>query len=114
MERWQTGLRFALTVILFAIVIGLCVVLLTQINTQPTRDANGGVIVDQWQRGKDVLSLFLPLLTTALGYWFGAAGKDQARADAAKARDQLTAVTSVSTDSDILAKAKQAHGEAFR
>lgn len=112
-KRWQADLRFALTLLLFGIVIFWTLILWLQIDTAPTQDSNGAITMDKWQRAKDILVLFLPLLTTALGYWFGAAGTEEARADASKTHDQMLAVTSVS-DEDIVSKAREAHPDAFR
>ena len=73
-----------------------------------------------YQRSSDVLRTVLPLLTIALGYWFGAAGKERAEKRAEDAQDEATAakqklsvVLGASNEPDLLDKANSAHPEAF-
>lgn len=51
------------------------------IDEAPTVNEKGEVTLDKYQRTKDILLVVLPLLTTALGYWFGAKESEQAQKD---------------------------------
>src|SRR5262245_2336795 len=73
----KTNLRFVLTLLLFALAVWWLIELAFQLGTAPTIDAQGKIVVDKFQRAKDILLVVLPLVTSALGYWFGAQGKEQ-------------------------------------
>jgi hypothetical protein len=88
-------------------------VVASKLGKAPTKDAQGNV-VDEYQRAKDVLLVVLPLVTTAIGYWFGAQGKEKAEEKASQANDQSRAIAAVSGDPDILAKARAKYPSAFR
>jgi hypothetical protein len=69
------------------------------IDKPPTVNDKGEVTLDVYQRAKDILLVVLPLLTTALGYWFGAkesenakTEKDTAVQEKEKTQRRLTAV----------------------
>ncbi|MDM3902957.1 hypothetical protein QRK81_18375 [Mycobacteroides abscessus] len=107
-------MRFILT----ALVLGMCVWWLfeiaSSIGSAPVRDAEGNITLDQYQRAKDILSLVLPFLTLALGYWFGSAGREHAEETARSADQKLNAAIQVSDDRDILKKAMEQYPEAFK
>jgi hypothetical protein len=109
----KTILRFVLTLLLFALAVWWLIELALQIGTAPTIDAQGKVVVDKFQRAKDILLVVLPLVTSALGYWFGAQGKEQEQERAESARSQLEAVVSASTDPGLLQKARSQYPDAF-
>jgi hypothetical protein len=112
-------IRGVITGLLFVAVLFWLWVIWRVIDEPVSQDINGNVL-DQFQRSKDVLLVLLPLLTTALGYWFGIAGAEKAdtRADAARqqavaAQGQLAAVLDATTDKGLLKDAKELHGDAF-
>jgi hypothetical protein len=111
--------RLAVFLVLAGLVAWWLVAISQQLATAPTYADDGTLILDPFQRAKDILTVLLPLLTAAIGFYAGAEGKEkaeelkeQAEANKDKAQAQLTAVTSVG-DPDILAKAKEAFPEAF-
>jgi hypothetical protein len=53
------------------------------------------------------------LVATTFGFWFGAQDKDKAQAQAEVAKKQLAEVVSVSTDPEILTKARKNNPQAF-
>jgi hypothetical protein len=113
-DRVKTNLRFVLTLLLFALAVWWLMELAMQLGTAPTMDAQGKVLVDKFQRAKDILLVVLPLVTSALGYWFGAQGKEHEQERAESARDQLDAVVQASTEPNLLQKARNNYPDAFR
>lgn len=82
--------------------------------------ADGAIVLDQFQRAKDVLLAVLPLLTLALGYWFGTQGTakaeekaDKATADAKNAEERIATIVGASQDTDLLTRARQQNPRAF-
>ena len=88
----------------------------------PTYNADGSVKLDEYSRAKDVLVIFIPLLTTAVGFWFGSQGTVQAQKQTAVA-NQTAAVANdhahqagvreklildASSQPDLLSKAAEA------
>ncbi len=70
--------------------------------TPPQLDANGNVLVDPFANVKDLLTGVAAVATLALGYWFGAAGKDAAQETAAQAQGALSvAVASAPGDGKL-------------
>lgn len=120
MQRPGLWIRATLTLLLFAVVVWWLAIVAGRLGDGPVTDAKGNVVLDEFARTKDVLLVVLPLLTTALGYWFGAAGKDKADADAAKAQSdannvhkKLQGVLDSSTDTGLLDRAREKFPEAF-
>lgn len=78
--------------------------------------ADGTIVLDKFQRAKDVL---LPLVTLAFGYWFGTQGtakaeeKAEATAEAKGTRDRIEAIVAASSDGDLLKKARTQNPRAF-
>lgn len=77
------------------------------------------VVLDQFGRAKEILTLLLPLVTTALGYWVGAKGTDAAKEETAKTKKQRNAFRDVAIDKatageDIYRLALQKAPEAFK
>ncbi len=119
MEHFGMWVRAVITVALLALAGAWLWVIFGELGVGPSKAVDGSV-VDTYQRAKDILLVVLPLLTTALGYWFGAAGKqkaeDQAQkavAQADKASRKLESVLANSTDGDLLDKAKATDPNAF-
>ena len=119
MERTAMYIRAMITGILFVITAYWLLAVAGQISSVPTWDGQGHVL-DTYQRAKDVLLVVLPLLTTALGYWFGAAGRENAEAKAAqamtevkRAQQKLEGVLSTSREQDLLSKAQALYPDAF-
>ena len=81
MDKTAMWIRAGLTGLLFLTSAYWLLEVAGQIPAVPTRDTEGQVL-DTYQRAKDILLVVLPLLTTALGYWFGAAGRENAEAKA--------------------------------
>jgi hypothetical protein len=108
------NIQFVLTLVLLAIAVWWLVEVATMMGRAPTIDSSGHVMVDRFQRAKDVLLVILPLLTSALGYWFGARDKDRVQGQADSAKDQLNAVVATSSDPELMRKAKEMYPTAFR
>jgi hypothetical protein len=81
--------RFVITMLLFAVVIFWMWLMSGDLRTGATKDVTGKSI-DPYERSKDVLLVALPLLTTAVGYWFGAEGKERAEQRAHEAQEKST------------------------
>lgn len=60
----------------------------SRLGVPPEYTEDGKLIIDQYARAKDILVAVLPLATTVLGYYFGAAGKDKAEESAQKAQEE--------------------------
>lgn len=119
MEKAAMYIRAVLTGILFLITTYWLLEVAGQISSVPRWDAQGHVL-DTYQRAKDVLLVVLPLLTTALGYWFGAAGRENAEAKAVQAmsearrtQQKLEGVLGSSREQDLLSKAQALYPDAF-
>jgi hypothetical protein len=83
-----------------------------KLGMKPEVDTAGKVVLDEYQRAKDILLVVLPLFTAALAYWTGSAGTTQAKQEANETKKQLNAVLDSSPEG-VLERAKQAHPEAF-
>lgn len=119
MDKASLWIRAALTGLLFLVSTYWLLEVAGQIPAVPTRDSEGHIL-DTYQRAKDILLVVLPLLTTALGYWFGAAGRENAEAkaqfamsEASKSQKRLEGVLGSSTDQELLSKAQELYPEAF-
>jgi hypothetical protein len=119
MEKTAMYIRAVLTGILFLITTYWLLEVAGQISSVPMRD-NEGNVLDTYQRSKDVLLVVLPLLTTALGYWFGAAGRENAEAkatlamsEAKRTQQKLEGVLGSSREEDLLSKAQELYPDAF-
>lgn len=117
---WGTRIRGVITALLLGLVFWWLVVVAANLDSVPRVNAKGQVLLDEFQRSKDILLVVLPLLTTALGYWFGAAGKEKAeeRAEeatrsAAEERRKLQAVLDTSPETELLNRARSAYPDAF-
>ena len=104
---------FIVTLIVFAIVVWWLIEAFIKIPKAPTLNSQGIIVVDEYQRTKDILSVVFPLATAAVGYWLGSDGKSKAEDQAKSSQAQLTAVVGTSADSDLLEKAKSKYPEAF-
>jgi hypothetical protein len=102
-----------ITVFVFGIVIWWLAVVLGRIGTAPTVTSKGAVIVDQYERAKDILLVVFPLATAAVGYWFGNQGRARAQEQAQQAQSKVTAVLGASADGELLKKAATSFPAAF-
>jgi hypothetical protein len=112
METLSTWIRGAFTLLLLVLTVWWLTVVASKLGNKPQVDESGAVTLDEFQRAKDILLVVLPLLTTALGYWFGAAGKATAEEKAEAATTQLQEVLDVGGEG-LLAAAKQRNPGAF-
>ncbi len=101
------------TVFVFGIVIWWLAVVLSRIGSAPTVTPSGAVIVDQYERAKDILLVVFPLATAAVGYWFGNQGRARAQEQAQQAQSKVTAVLGTSDDGELLKKAAATFPAAF-
>ena len=86
-------LRWILTLIVLGVMVWWLYNIWLVHDVAPTKDDDGNVIVDAYARVKDTLAIVVPLVTLALGYWFGVKGADTAEQNAANAQDQAMAAT---------------------
>jgi hypothetical protein len=101
------------TVFVFGIVIWWLAVVLSRIGSAPSVNPSGAVIVDQYERAKDILLVVFPLATAAVGYWFGNQGRARAQEQAQQAQSKVTAVLGTSADGELLKKAAATFPAAF-
>jgi hypothetical protein len=111
-ETINTWIRGSLTFLLLVLTVWWLTKVADHLSTAASVDDAGNVTLDPFQRSKDILLVVLPLLTTALGYWFGAAGKAKAEENADTAKQQLNEVLDVG-DKGLLEAAKQKNPAAF-
>ena len=100
------------TLIVAAITVWWLFEVARRLGVPPTVNAQGAVVLDAFQRAKDILALVLPLFTAALAYWVGNRGASQAEEKADAATKQLDAVLDASP-MGVLKKAQDEHPEAF-
>jgi uncharacterized membrane protein len=100
------------TIITAAIAFWWLYIVYQRLGVKPEVDTTGKVVLDEFQRAKDILLVVLPLFTAALAYWTGSAGTTQAKQEAKETKKQLNAVLDSSPEG-VLEKAKTAHPEAF-
>ena len=111
MEKLRPIGAMLVTVLSAVLVIWWLIKVGDHIGTKPELDPKGNVVLDEWQRAKDILLVLLPLFSATLAFWVGSQGTTDAKKDAADARQQLTAV--VDSSQGILKKARQEHPDAF-
>lgn len=119
-------MRLALAALIMLVVTGWLILVATRLGVPPQYRENGDIQIDEYARAKDIFVAILPLATTVLGYWFGAAGKekveqkaeaatqeaDTAKAEAHRARGAITALEANST-SDTVDLVRQRYPEFF-
>jgi hypothetical protein len=111
MEKIKAVGALVATLLTGAIVIWWLVIVASKIGVKPVVE-NGNVVLDEWERSKDILIIVLPLFSAALAFWVGGQGEAAAKQEAEGAKQQLEAVIDVSPEG-ILKKAKSEHPEAF-
>ena len=89
--------RFLLTLVLLGLVIWWLLIISGYLTTVPTTDKNGAIVADPLAEANKVLAVFLPTVTTALGYWFGVAGKEKVEEKAEKATAKADALFAAAT-----------------
>ncbi|MGJ7442177.1 hypothetical protein [Aquipuribacter sp. MA13-6] len=103
--------RLILTLALLAILVWWLLETRARMDAEPLiRD--GVVVVDAFKNAQTILLVVVPLATTAIGYWFGAQGKEKAEGKAEAATAQLNAVVDSSTE-PLLQRAMREHPQAF-
>ncbi len=123
-ESTSTNLRawgsIVVTVLVFVAFFWTLYYLLHNISDTPKMTGTT-TIRDQFDRSKTAIGFTAPLVTLALGYWFGADGKAKAEAkaegavaEAKQANAETKAVLSVVQDPEIVTKARQVDSRAFR
>jgi hypothetical protein len=82
----------AIVVTLFTgiILVWWLVLVRDKIGATPQLDSEGNVILDEWQRAKDILLVVVPLFTAAMGYWIGSKESATAAEKADKAEKKAT------------------------
>ncbi len=117
---WGMIARLAITVVLLLGCGWWLWVVSQNLSVRTEVGPDGVIVIDQFQRAKDVLLAVLPLLTLALGYWFGTQGTakaeekaEEATAEAKGARDRIEAIVAASSDTDLLSKARSQNPRAF-
>lgn len=107
MEKWTATLsvRLIITFLMTVIVVFWLIVVAQRLNVAPVVSKEGTVIYDEFARSKDILIAVLPLLTLALGYWFGAQGADKAekKADEADKKTKETEAQAQALDDQVKA-----------
>jgi hypothetical protein len=104
------------TVILAIMVGGWLVAVGLQLGRPVVYDSGGKVALDTFTRAKDVLTLLLPFLTTAVGFWLGTQGTTQMERQANKAAAeadlaQTTARVAQQTSTEHLVRATELEGQ---
>jgi hypothetical protein len=104
------------TVILAIMVGGWLVAVGMQLRRPVVYDSGGKVTLDTFTRAKDVLTLLLPFLTTAVGFWLGTQGTTQMERQANKAAAeadlaQTTARVAQQTSTEHLVRATELEGQ---
>lgn len=89
MDKVAMWTRASLSGLLLLLTVWWLYVVANHLSVAPQTNESGEVVLDTFQRAKDILLVVLPLLTTALGYWFGAAGKEKAEQKAEAAQSEL-------------------------
>jgi hypothetical protein len=111
MEQFKAVGALIVTILTAGIVIWWLILVATRIGVKPVVE-NGNVVLDEWNRAKDILLVVLPLFTATLAYWVGQRGTAEAKEEAAGAKAQLDAVIDSSPEG-ILKRAKNDHPDAF-
>jgi chloramphenicol 3-O-phosphotransferase len=99
------------TVLTGAIVIWWLVIVAQKLGVK-AEVKNGNVVLDQYGRAKDILLVVLPLFSAALAYWVGSSGTQEAKNEAAGAKQQLDAVIDTAPEG-TLQRAKELHRDAW-
>jgi hypothetical protein len=76
---WSEALRWALTFIIFGVVIWLLVEVIKVQAVPATIDKDTQLTLDVFNRTKDILLIVIPFFTLVLGYWFGVKAADGAQ-----------------------------------
>jgi hypothetical protein len=114
MDKLSSIFRIIFTAVVLVAAIFWLYVIFVRLDVAPTKDGSGNITVNPYQNAKDILSVFLPLVTVAFGYWFGVQGKEKAEDKADKAKQQLQAVVATSPDPKLLNDAMTAYPNAFQ
>lgn len=115
-----------MTVVVVAGAVWWAVVVFSNLGVEPVYGEDGTLVIDKYSRAKDIFALVLPLLTAALGYWFGSqgtvkaeekAGEAEAKADVARERELMLTSIAAQAPADggrtILEEARRLYPEQF-
>lgn len=100
------------TVVTAGLAIWWLALIAQRLNLEPKVNDKGVVVLDEFQRAKDILLVVLPLFSASLAYWVGSQGTTVAKKEADSAKGKLEAVLDVSPEG-ILEKARTKHSAAF-
>lgn len=100
------------TVLTGLIVIWWLIVVASVLDVAPEVNAQGAVVLDQFQRAKDILLVVFPLFSASVAYWVGSSGTAEAKKDVAAAQGQMNAVLDKAPQG-TLEQAKAAHPDVF-
>ncbi len=100
------------SVLTFGLVIWWLIVVQLLLDKPPIIE-NGVIVLDQFQRAKDILLVVFPSFSAAVAYWLGSKEANAARALRNLAERRLLAVVDVAPPG-ILAEAEKRHPDAFQ
>jgi hypothetical protein len=92
-----------ITILFAAIVVWWLYEVAQRLGLAPVVNDQGAVVLDEFQRAKDILVLVFPLLTAAGGYWLGNKGAESARAEARESNAKLESLIAVSPPDRVAA-----------
>lgn len=125
-EKASLAVRSIISLALLAIAVWAIYTVIQTLGIPPQKDPQGNILVDRYARANALLLVVLPLLTTALGYWFGAQGTAKAEERTQKAEERTQTVEErrqkesqqikallAEAPPDVFEKAKKRYPEAF-
>lgn len=85
-EKWKGWGAISVTVLTFLVLAWWLGVVAAHLGDAPNV-VGGSVTLDVFQRSKDILLVVLPLATTAVGFWLGNQGVEEAEKNAERAEE---------------------------
>jgi hypothetical protein len=85
----------------------------TRLSVAPQVGSDGKIVLDEFQRAKDILLVVLPLFSASIAFWAGSAGTADAKKDASKSKEHLKAVLDASPQG-VLERAQTTNPTAFQ
>jgi len=111
-ERVKSVGAILVSVVTAAIAIWWLYEVAVRLGVPPVKDDQGNIVIDQFQRAKDILIVVLPLFSASIAYWVGSSGTADAKKEAQDSKSKLDAVLDASPQG-MLQRAKELHPEAF-
>lgn len=111
MEKVKGVGAIVITLLTGAVTIWWLALVAQRLGVRPVVE-NGSVVLDEFQRTKDILLVVLPLFSAAVAYWVGSREAKDAKEEAATTKEQLTAVLDQG-EANLLKRAKETYPEAF-